>query len=101
MRDQIEDILDNFDFESVKKVMDILEWQWINAELGIPSMPELRKSARNLLIEVGEEVMKNNEMTSEANRATGGFRAHAYRYLDEEKIYFRLAFEVSEWDNYE
>jgi hypothetical protein len=101
MRDEIEDILDNFDFEKVKKVVDVLEWQWFDAELGIPSVPELRKCARRLLIVVGEKVTKSAEISTEATIATGGFCAKAYKYDDTEKIYFKLAFEVSTWDNYE
>lgn len=100
MRNEIEDILDNFDFAKVKIVMDALDWYWYNT-IGVPEIADLRKHARSLLTDAGEQVMKNKELTAEVNRATGGFRAQAHRYLDEEKIYFRLSFEVSAWDNYE
>lgn len=100
MQEQIEDILDNFDFDKVKKVMDHLQWLWFDT-VGVPEISDLRKHARRLLTEVGEEVMKNNEIPAESNIATGGFRAKAYRYDDTGKIYFRLAFEVSSWDNYD
>lgn len=99
MQEQIDEILDHFKFDEVKKTMDALHWLWYDC-VGVPEIPDLRQCARRLLNEVGNEVMKNNEMTSEANRATGGFRAQAYRYLDEEKIYFRLSFEVTSYDNY-
>jgi len=100
IRDQIEDILDNFDFSEVKKAMDALDWEWFDTA-GIPEIPDLRKCARRLLTESAEQVMKTNETPAEANRATGGFRAIAHRYDDTEKIYFKLSFEVTSWDNYE
>jgi len=100
IRDQIEDILDNFDFDKVKKTMDALQWLWYDT-IGVPEISDLRKCARRLLTEASEKVMNINEMPAESNMATGGFRATAYRYDDTDKIYFRLAFEVTTWDNYD
>jgi hypothetical protein len=40
--DAVEDILDEFDFEKVKKVMDFLDWKWHAAEDGVPRIGELR-----------------------------------------------------------
>jgi hypothetical protein len=100
MRDEIENILDNFEFDKVKKTMDALFWLWYDV-VGVPEVADLRKHARRLLIEVGEKVSKSNEISAEANIATGGFKATAYKYDDTDKIYFRLAFEVATWDNYD
>jgi hypothetical protein len=100
MRDTIEDILDNFDFDKVKKTMDALHWLWYDT-IGVPEIADLRKHARSLLTQVGDKVTQNKEMQAEAITGSGGFRAAAYRYLDDDKIYFRLAFEVTTWDNYE
>jgi hypothetical protein len=99
MRDEIENILDNFDFDKVKKTMDALFWLWYNT-VGVPEIADLRKHARALLTDAGEQVMRNKELTAEVDRASGGFRAQAHRYPDEDKIYFRLSFEVATWDNY-
>jgi len=48
---RIEDIMDEFDFDKVHKVMDSLDWTWVGVEAGdnIPSRAELRRSARRLL----------------------------------------------------
>lgn len=100
MQEQIDDILDNFDFEIVKKTMDALHWLWYDT-IGVPEISDLRKHARRILNEVGNQVMNNNEIPAEAGIGTGGFAARAYRYADTEKIYFKLTFEVAEWDNFE
>lgn len=96
---QIEDIIDEFDFERVKKVMDFLEWEWVDAEIAIPRIGELRKKARLLLSEVAIKVLCNAEIDAESNIATGGFRASAYKYDD--KVQFRLTFELAEYDNFD
>lgn len=71
--EDIDYILDYFDFEKVKQVMDCLEWYWHSSENGVPSIGELRKCARRLLKEVLEEGMKSKK--SIILHATGGFKA--------------------------
>lgn len=95
----IEDIIDEFDFELVKKVMDFLEWEWVDAEIAVPRIGELRKKARLLLSEVAVKVLKSNEIESESNIRTGGFKATAYKYDDEVKL--RLTFILADWDNFD
>ena len=95
----IEDIIDEFDFERVKKVMDFLEWEWCDAEIAIPHIGELRKKARLLLSEVSVKVLKNKEIEAESNIRTGGFQATAYKW--ENEVRMRLAFILTDWDNYE
>ena len=41
--EEVEDILDEFDFNRVRVTMEALDWQWFNAEDGLPSFGELRK----------------------------------------------------------
>lgn len=46
----IDEILDQFDFEKVKKVMDALNWTWaMGTKAHVPDTPELRKKAREML----------------------------------------------------
>jgi hypothetical protein len=99
MQEQIDYVLDRFDFYKVKKTMDALHWLWYDT-IGVPEISDLRQCARRLLTEASEKVMKNNEIPAEFNIATGGFRVEAYKYDDDEKIYFKLAFEVASFDNY-
>lgn len=86
--DIIDDILDNFDFERVKKTMDALDWAWFSTG-GIPSVSDIRREARRLL----RECMK----TKEIRISTGGLTAR--REEIEGKTYYSLEFVVTEWDN--
>lgn len=65
--DQIEEILDYFDFEKVAKVMEHLNWQWFT--LGeVPGTGPLRRRARQLLREAARQLP---DITVES----GGLRA--------------------------
>lgn len=82
-RDLIDEVLDNFDFEKVKKVTDALNGTWSDSDI-VPEIYDLRKLARRLL----KDAIKENL----PQIATGGFRAG---YSD--KI-LSLEFIVAEWD---
>jgi hypothetical protein len=46
----IDEILDQFDFEKVKEVMDALNWTWgMGTKAHVPDIPELRKLSREML----------------------------------------------------
>lgn len=98
--DDIDEILDCFDFERVKKVMDHLNWEWVLSDSGVPEIYELRKRARELLQTVVVGVQKK-ESEGSYFTATGGFYAEARVYPDDSKIYLRLSFQVTDWDNWE
>jgi hypothetical protein len=80
----IDEIMDHFNFDKVAKVMTFLEWKWISAEDGIPSVGEIRQSARRLL----KDAIKNKTTIG-----TGGFRAI---YDDG---YLHLEFILTEFDS--
>jgi hypothetical protein len=49
IQEQIDEVMDSFDFESVEKIMQALNWQWATSEgmkKEIPDQYEIRKSAR-------------------------------------------------------
>jgi hypothetical protein len=96
-------ILDNFDFCRVNDAMTFLNWHWYG--IGIPSTDQLRDRARELLNDVRDSVNKNAENNSDQAAhyfiATGGFYADGSKYPDNPKIYLRLAFQITEWDNWE
>lgn len=82
-RDLIDNILDEFDFGRVHKAMVALNWQWHNVD-GVPTIGDLRRNARNLLIDVtqGNYVMVGS----------GGF----FAYKDAEVL--GLRFEVTSYE---
>ena len=57
MQEQIDEIMDNFDFERVHRMMNTLDWKWVDGdgEFSVPDVPELRKTARRLLYQVIDE----------------------------------------------
>lgn len=63
---QIKEIMTEFDFEKVHKVMEFLDWKW--TDNGVPSIYMLKMTAKQLLSEVA--LSPNNDTWTE----TGGFR---------------------------
>jgi hypothetical protein len=84
-QEAIDEIMDWFDFERVVKVMEFLNWKWITAEEGVPSIGEIKKTARRLL---KEAIKKKTSI------ATGGFKV---TYLPKED-FLHLEFVISEFD---
>ena len=95
MYKEIEDILDEFDFDKVAKVMEALNWTW-RFEPEPPTRGELRRQARDLL----QRVYKMPEL-AETSTGTGGFEASRHMYVGDTKKYLAIKFIVSEWNNYE
>lgn len=98
LSEDIEDILDCFDFQKVKTVMDFLNWQWVFCN-GVPEIWDLRKHAREQLKTVAKEVLKEESGTFFTS--CGGFKASARVYEDSPKIYLSLEFVVTDWSNYD
>jgi hypothetical protein len=96
MTDQelIDEIMDWFDFEQVHKVMTALDWKWGDAE-SVPTMPELRKQARELM-KTALIGLSNNFEEKNYSAATGGFEVTAFLEEDDVRI-LDLKFIVSEW----
>lgn len=89
-QEHIDNIMDNFDFNKVAKVMKYLKWEWAYSETGIPEEPELRSSCRKYLSMAYDAGL---ERKREYTIATGGF---VYTY-DPEYDELRLVFEVTGW----
>ena len=97
--DDINDILDLFDFERVNDVMNSVCWEWVMSDgrYGIPSIPELRKQSRRLLEETVSALISSKE--TQYYIESGGFRAEANKYDDDPKIHIKLSFVVTSWEN--
>lgn len=95
-QEQIEEIIDWFDFHKVHKVMEFLDWQW--KDQGVPGIGDLRKKAREY---IKVAVIKCNEPEGEYSVRCGGFHVKVNKYEGDEKVYIKLAFELEDWDNYD
>lgn len=80
----IAEIMDAFDFDKVRRVMDTLEWEW--AGVGVPDNYTIRSRARDMLTEAIEKQTRVD---------TGGFVAE---YHPEDGGCIRLSFELESWD---
>ena len=83
----IKEIMEEFDFARVRKVMLALDWTWLNAPSS-PSIEELRGAAEKLLIK-GVESADIFHYSS-----TGGFDT----YCDNTNKSISLSFVVEVWE---
>ena len=93
-QENIDYIIDNFDFERVKKAMNAVEWCYHDSEGDVVSVAELRNMARYVL----------KSLIPYANRyyyliASGGFEATVNNYEDCDKPVFKLRFVIEEWES--
>jgi hypothetical protein len=95
---QIEDLLDEFDFDKVKKVMDCLEWKYYNSTEEV-SIGELRRMARRLLENVYNESASEQAYNGFTYTASGGFYAERQMFPGDATKYLSLKFVVTEWSN--
>lgn len=85
-QENIDEIMDHFDFGKVHKIMEAVDWTWANSEFGVPMEWELRKRARSLLSDAWDQ---------QTMMSTGGFTA---RFLNEdESDGLQLEFTVEKW----
>ena len=90
MKEKIEQLMENFDFENVHKVMVALEWEWCfgHGGSGIPSVESLKEKAMELLSNVDDLMYEDNEIVC----STGGFEAKYHNGC------LSLSFIVEEWE---
>lgn len=93
-QEDIDYILDNFDFERVKKAMNALDWCYHDSEGGVVTVYELRKMARYLLKSLMPHTDKDYYMVG-----CGGFEATVQNYADYDKPFFQLKFVIEEWES--
>lgn len=91
VKEVLDNVFDNFDFERVKKTMDALNWQWAYAksENGVPTLDEIKAEAARLMWDCAN--MDDDVI------ATGGFRVEK-DFSDPNDPWMRLTFEVTDWD---
>ncbi len=94
--EQVEDILDEFDFQKVQKAMEALDWNYFDSVDKVPTIGELRKMARGLLNHVYSADPSPNDMAG-----SGGFEATRYMDIGDATKYLALKFVVTEWSDLE
>jgi hypothetical protein len=85
---QIEDIMDEFNFGEVQRVMESLDWTWSGTGC-VPEEYDLRKGARQLLKQAAE-MIGNPLRLSGGSTATGGFLATSRAGFDNGEKWLRL-----------
>jgi len=93
----IDEVIDSFDFEKVQKVMEFVDWKWIDheGELTVPSVPRLKGSARRSLKLAYDSWKKHGYDYSVAG--TGGFEAQYWGYEKEGSLFtLRFVLEQAE-----
>jgi hypothetical protein len=93
----IEEVLENFDFIKVHKVMEALDWKWVGGDTqdGVPSVYRLIKKAEELLKDCVNEIEHRN--TNTLVLSTGGFKATCVKY-DDGEIVLELEFVLSDFN---
>lgn len=98
-QNEINEVLDCFDFEKVHKVMVFLDWHWASLN-GVPKIYDLRQKARRIIEDAIKSVL--NTKTGSCSIETGGFIAKVYGKTDEDqKIRIKLQFKVTSMDNFD
>lgn len=92
--EQIEDLLDEFDFGKVKQVMNYLGWVYHDTVDSSVSIGELRRMARYLL-----ETAYKADPSPEYMTGSGGFEVTRNMYPGDTTKYIALKFVVTEWSN--
>ena len=97
----IDDIMEEFDFDKVQRVMNCLGWKWVSTGDTTPSISELKKVARTLLINAAKlrlDEYKDEHWEQGIISGTGGFTATAFCNETKTEIEsLKLEFVVEEW----
>jgi len=91
---QVEYLLNEFDFDRVKKVMDFLGWVYDNSPDKQVTIRELRHKARRLL-----EIAYNATPSLHSSYSSDGFEVTRFMSPGETDKYLVLKFNVTEWSN--
>ena len=91
MKDQIDYIMDKFNFERVHVAMTAVDWKWVDysdmSKLSVPSIARLREAARRLL---------NSAADGQITTASGGFQAKYWPPEGEDEAMLVLSFVLDE-----
>lgn len=91
--DELWEILEaNFDFEKVKKVMDLLEWKWATSGIdGVPTIEEIKISTKGWLRQC-YDISKRGGRRSKS-MSCGGFTMKYAEFHDQPRPHNELTLE--------
>jgi hypothetical protein len=89
VNEQIEEIINNFDFEHVSTVMGLIGWEWRGE--GVPNAQKIQEEAKRLLVSSYEDCVEND--SEDWFVSSGGLRAVYYMNSG-----FTLEFIIEEWN---
>lgn len=98
--DAIWDIMNNFDFHQIHRVMKLTQWGWYNPDcnsMKVPDIQNLRDTARRMLMECATRARK---VSGQYTIGSGGFYVYAEYDPATGKVHQRLAFELASWGDY-
>ena len=104
-RKMIKDIVHNFNFDRVNKVMELLDWKWYTTECPngkIPSVPDMISICLQYLKRGISETKDHYLNTGEKDYSisTGGFEYY-FELNEEDKIdYVSMKFVLTEWESF-
>lgn len=91
---KIEETIDNFDYATVKVIMEVLDWKWyLRGDLTQPYLTDMISTSRYLLSKAAFESFRSKQPSTVG---TGGF----YATVDASNGYAKLWFEVTSWESW-
>jgi len=100
-QEMIDQIIENFDFDKVVKVMYDLNWRWAGSK-DTPTRKELVQCAtRNLHSAIEQATDPDNTEHADIGwiSGSGGFQAQAWRTKKWNLAKLKLEFVISEWES--
>lgn len=98
LEQHIEEVMDWFDFNKIKKTMDILNWKWgMGEDAAVPEIPEMRQSVREYMKNLHETNLKKSDV--HVGMGSGGFVVYYDKGIDEGEPWdhFNVTFELESW----
>lgn len=91
MDEQIDEIMEEFDFEKVRNVMLHLKWRWLYE--GIPSVEDIKEESRRLLVDSYDSCYKHEQ--DNCSIGCGGLKATYHMNRG-----FNLEFILESWETF-
>ena len=97
----IDEVIENFNFKSCRKMMTLMDWQWHRyGGYIIPTMSDLIDSGRDRINGAIEGIKNNGRMglNEGYSSSSGGLKATVYKNRYNQITFIKLEFVFTEWD---